>query len=68
MATKSKFGMSEGAALGFRAHSGWTMTVAVAGSLSKPGSPGEPTAAALSADIASCSWRRFRPRPRRQTF
>jgi len=36
MATKSKFGVSETAALGFRAHSGWTVAVAVAGSLSKP--------------------------------
>jgi hypothetical protein len=35
MATKSKSGMSEAAALGFRAHSGWTVVVAVAGSLSR---------------------------------
>jgi hypothetical protein len=36
MATKSKFGMSEPAALGFRTHSGWTVVVAVAGSLRRP--------------------------------
>ena len=36
MATKSKSGMSDAAALGFRAHSGWTAAVAVAGSLRKP--------------------------------
>ena len=36
MATKSKFGMSEAAALGFRAHSGWTAVVAVAGSPEEP--------------------------------
>ncbi len=36
MATKSKFGMSEAAAVGFPAHSGWTVVVAVAGSLSRP--------------------------------
>lgn len=36
MATKSKSGMNEAVALGFRAHSGWTIMVAVAGSLRKP--------------------------------
>ena len=36
MVTKSKFGMSEPAALGFRTHSGWTVVVAVAGSLRRP--------------------------------
>lgn len=36
MATKSKSGMSERAALGFRSHSGWTAVVAVSGW------PGEP--------------------------
>ncbi len=36
MATKSKFGMSKTAALGFRAHSGWTVVVAVAGSPGRP--------------------------------
>src|SRR5437762_9162020 len=36
MATKSKSGLSEAAALGFRAHSGWTAAVAVAGSPGRP--------------------------------
>src|ERR1039458_5085198 len=36
MATKSKSGMNEAVALGFRAHWGWTIMVAVAGSLRKP--------------------------------
>jgi len=36
MATKSKSGMNDAVALGFRAHSGWTIMVAVAGSLRKP--------------------------------
>jgi hypothetical protein len=36
MAAKSKSGLKEAAALGFRAHSGWTVMVAVAGSLRKP--------------------------------
>jgi hypothetical protein len=36
MATKSKFGMSEPAALGFRAHSGWTAVVVVSGSPGRP--------------------------------
>jgi hypothetical protein len=35
-AAKRKSAMSEAAALGFRAHSGWTIVVAVAGSLSQP--------------------------------
>jgi catechol 2,3-dioxygenase-like lactoylglutathione lyase family enzyme len=33
MATKSKFGMSEPAALGFRTHSGWTVVVAATSTL-----------------------------------
>lgn len=36
MATKSKSGSSEAAALGFRAHSGWAVVVAVTGSPGKP--------------------------------
>ncbi len=35
-ATKSKFGMSEAVALGFRAHSGWAAVVAVSGSPGRP--------------------------------
>src|SRR5258708_4384780 len=36
MATKSKFGMSEAVALGFRAHSRWAAVVAVSGSPGRP--------------------------------